>query len=306
MLSPANTPLAPGCDRARKPSDTRPGHDPPARDLSGPRPESLTDGHRTQPTIAVTSGVALAAQRSTVTHPARHPPPGHARLDIRSRQGRRRLNPHSAKDSEALRPWLIRINAGNASLQANGTANADAELTVDGVDSRSDGVRQLDQHARPNQLRAAGRPQLRSDHVLLRQQHGAVATGSVTISTPHRSAPTRAAASLAPRPPANPVKAPAAAVHGRGRFGRTRGAMSRLSRASDPFSSRSGVAHHLNAGETLVVVASGQPPRLAMLLTVHVRDTIPFAARLMVYVSPVATAVAVSVKLLAVPVALLM
>ena len=184
MLSPANTPLAPGCDRARKPSDTRPGHDPPARDLSGPRPESLTDGHRTQPTIAVTSGVALAAQRSTVTHPARPPPPGHARLDIRSRQGRRRLNPHSAKDSEALRPWLIRINAGSASLQANGAANADAELTVDGVDSRSDGVRQLDQHARPTSFAPLGAP----------------SSGQTTFSYASNTARWRPVASLSARP----------------------------------------------------------------------------------------------------------
>jgi hypothetical protein len=61
----------------------------------------------------------------------------------------------------------------------------------------------------------------------------------------------------------------------------------------------------LNAGDALVVVASGQPPRSATLFTVHVRDTMPGAARLIVKVSPVATAVAVKVKVLAVPAALL-
>ena len=53
--------------------------------------------------------------------------------------------------------------------------------------------------------------------------------------------------------------------------------------------------YQVNAADTLVVVARGQPPRSAMLFTVQVRDTIPFAARLIVYASPLATAVAVSV-----------
>jgi hypothetical protein len=306
MLSPANTPLAPGCDRARKPSDTRPGHDP-----ARPRSFGTTTGvaHRRAPHAANdrrhlwrrACGATIHGH-SPCTEPAAGPRSSRHPLTPRPSSAEPTQRQRQRGAAPVAHPHQRRQREPTGQRRGQRGRRADRRWR-----RQSERRRSAARPTRsPNQLRAAGRPQLRSDHVLLRQQHGAVATGSVTISTPHRSAPTRAAASLAPRPPANPVKAPAAAVHGRGRFGRTRGAMSRLSRASDPFSSRSGVAHHLNAGETLVVVASGQPPRLAMLLTVHVRDTVPFAARLMVYVSPVATAVAVSVKLLAVPVALLM